>query len=103
MKNEKIVLEWKEGKKLYKTEVDRKAIYDIMDSIRKGFWDDNQISTKFCEDIIPEADGIFIDKDRNNQIDVPFIEYRIGNLRYVLTIIRYHKIIWSILNRYCAK
>ena len=101
MKKEPIIFEWYdkgENKKKIK-EVDRKEFFDIMYSIKKGFPNDNQVSTVLC-DIIPDVSTIFIDKDRNQQIDVPFIYYDLNGNQKVLEIIRYHKIIWSILNKY---
>ena len=96
-----ITLEWRENQKNYKKEIDRMKFYGVMNGIRNGFTDDNEVSTYFCKIIIPYADSIFIDKDRNAQLEVPFIQYTVGTVIKTIDIIRYHKIIWAILNRYC--
>lgn len=101
MKKESIIFEWKEKGKNYIKEIERQDFYNIFDSIRKGFSHDNEISTNLCENIIPYASKIFINKDRNNQINAPFIQYEIDEKTEILSIIRYHKIVWSILDGFC--
>jgi len=96
-----ITLRWRKDKKDYEKGIDRASFYAVMDGIRKGFSDDNEISSFFCDNIIGQVDKIFIDKDRIEQIDEPFIQYEIGNEKRILKIIRYHKIIWAILDGYC--
>ena len=101
MKKDPIVFEFRENQKTNLKEVDREDFFDIMYSIQKGFSGDNEISTFLCKEVIPDCTSILIDKDRNNQLDRPFIQYKIGDEVKVKEIIRYHKIIWSILDRYC--
>ncbi len=73
-----------------------------MDSIRKAFDDDNQISTALTK-VIPKTNSITINKDRNEQKDIPTIYYEVGGCEKAIDIIRYHKVIWAILNRYCTE
>ena len=54
------------------------------------------------ENVIPYADKIFIDKDYNDTQDIPMIIYEIDRKKNVLKIIRYHKIVWAILDKYCT-
>lgn len=100
--NEPIIAKSIKKGKLYKTEVDREKFLKIMESIRDGFQEDNEISTIFCK-IIPEISEILINEDRNKNLDVPFVTYEIGGEKKVLKIIRHHKIIWAILNVYCEE
>ena len=99
MKNEPIILKWREKGEDYEKEINRQELFNIMDSIRKGFSDDNAISTAFCESI-PDVVTIFINKDRNAEIDTPFIFFECEERKKALDIIRYHKVIWSIIDRY---
>ena len=103
MSNEILYLAWKENGGVDEKPINRELFYDVMDGIRKGFPDDNEISTIFCEKIIPEAEYIFVDKDRNKEMTAPFIQYKVNGETKVLEIIRYHKVIWALLDRYCQK
>lgn len=100
--NEKILIIWKENGKLNEKEVDRQKMFDIFNSLVNGFDTDNQISKKLIE-LIPIANGIIIDKDINSTQDVPFITVHTPKEVKVIKIIRYHKIVWSILNKYCTE
>ena len=71
-----------------------------MYSIKKGFDDDNRISSELVK-IIPDLISIQINKDRNDQIDVPIICCKTSKEEKIIHIIRHHKIIWAILNKYC--
>lgn len=51
--------------------------------------------------MIPNLISILINKDRNEQKDVPSIYCKGENYEKVIDIKRYHKIIWWILNQYC--
>lgn len=102
MKKEPIILKWVEQGKTHIKEVERQELYDVMDSIRKAFGDDNQISTTLTE-VIPKITSISINKDRNEQKDIPTIYYNINGQEKAIDIIRYHKVIWAILNRYCTE
>ena len=48
-------------------------------------------------------DKIIIDKDRNEQVDIPTIavKYEKDNDKHMIGIRRCHKIIWGIFNEYC--
>ena len=102
MKKEKIKLKWVINGYRHEKEVGRQEFYDIMNGIRKGFSGNNEISTFLCE-IIPYVSTILIDHDRNNQMENPFIMFEIDNKYEMLSIIRHHKIIWSILDGYCEE
>ena len=99
MRKDDLELNWLSKGKGYVKEVDRQAMYDVMDSIAKAFGHDNEISTVLCK-VIPDADWIFIDKDLNETKDIPFINCKVNGEVKVIEIIRHHKIIWSILNGY---
>ena len=45
-------------------------------------------------------DVLYIDKDRNNDVETPFVQYSVNEERCILNIKRSHKIIWAILNGY---
>ena len=96
---EKIILKWIKGSKERFREIDRQSFYDLMNSIKVAFQDDNRVSSFFC-DIIPRVEWIKINKDNNESRDIPFIEYGIDDETHILEIRRYHKIIWSILEGY---
>lgn len=102
MKTEPIILKWTEKGKEHIKEIDRKEFLNLMEGIKKAFSDDNQISTILVE-LIPELISISINKDRNEQKDVPSIFCVCERSEKVIDIIRYHKIIWAILNRYCME
>ena len=47
--------------------------------------------------------GFKINKDLNATQDVPSISYKVNGQRGMLKIIRYHKIVWAILDKYCSE
>ena len=102
MKKEPIILEWIEKGEKNKKEINRQEFYDLMEGIKNAFSDDNQISSILVE-LIPELISISINKDRNEQKDVPSIHCVGETQEREIDIIRYHKIIWAILNRYCVQ
>lgn len=102
MRKEPIILKWIEKCKTYEKEIDRQSMYDIMLAIRQGFNEDNQISSIMVE-YIPKLITIEINKDRNEQLEVPMICCINEDAVKVIKIIRHHKIIWEILNKYCTK
>lgn len=97
--NDSILLEWVEKNQTHQKQINRQDFYDIMNSIRKGFYDDNEISTIFVG-IIPDLVFLSINKDRNSQKEDPFVYCKTTKEEKTITIKRYHKIIWSILDRY---
>lgn len=101
MKKEPILIIFlTKGGNKYCKDIDRQKFYDLMNSVKLAFEYDNRISKFFCE-IIPEVNWIEIHKERNDQLDVPFIEYNIdGVSHHILEIKRHHKVIWSILDQY---
>ena len=102
MKKETINLQWIEKEKMYEREISRQYIIDIMKSLKNGFDENNEISKKMCE-VLPKTVSIMINKDRNEQLDIPMISLKVGENTYVLEIRRNHKIIWGILNEYCKE
>lgn len=102
MKKEPIILRWTEKEQVHEKKIDRQSMYNLMYAIKQGFNDDNQISTILVEDI-PKLVSIEINKDRNNQLEVPMINCIKEDGEEVIKIIRHHKIIWSILNKYCTE
>lgn len=102
MRKEPIILKWIEKGKVCEKEIDRQAMYDIMLAIKQGFDDDNEISSIMVE-YIPKLITIEINKDRNEQLEVPMICCINEDAVKVVKIIRHHKIIWSILNKYCTE
>ena len=102
MKGTKINLRWIADSRQYKKELNREKMYEVFEGLVNGFEGDNYISKKMISEIIPEADSIFINKDANSTQDVPSIAYKIDGKDYLLKIIRYHKIVWSVLDKYCT-
>ena len=102
MAEEFITMIWTENNITHIRNYKRQKIYDIMFGIKSGFDNDNRISTIFCEDIIPNTTEIVINKDRNKDMDYPFVQYKIDGEVQILKISRYHKIIWTILDKLCT-
>lgn len=102
MKDTKIIFRWTDDGIEKEKEIDRDKVYAVFDGLTKGFADDNKISKQLIT-IIPTVDVIAIDKDLNTTQDVPFIVAYIGDEIKVIKIIRYHKIVWTILNKYTSE
>ena len=99
---DKFVLKWIEKGKKHQILVSREKMLAVFEGIALGFSDDNVISKKLIE-LIPYVDEIKINKDLNETQDVPCITYMINGERGIIKIIRYHKIIWAILDKYCSE
>ncbi len=104
MKNTAIIYAWRKDGKDYQKEVNRVDFYSMFDGLAKGFEKigDNEISKKLTE-IIPQVDKIFINNDINETQDVPCIAYCTDGEEQLIKIKRRHKIVWSILNKYCTE
>ncbi len=102
MRKDPIILKWKENEQLHEKKIDRQSLYKIMYAIKQGFDDDNQISSILVE-YIPELVSIEINKDRNEQLNIPAVNCVTNEGEDLIYILRHHKIIWSILNRYCTE
>lgn len=104
MKKTAIIYSWKKDGEEHKKEISRKDFYDMFDGLKKGFAKsgDNEISKKMVE-IIPEIEEIYINKDINETQDVPSVVYTINGEKKMLKIMRYHNIVWSILEKYCTE
>ena len=103
MLEQKIMMIWRENGEKHEKQISRKNLLELMDSIKENFYWDNEISTILVK-MIPQIVSIEIDKDRNNEKDVPFIYCKLDNNEgKLIEIIRHHKIIWSILNKLCEE
>lgn len=81
----------------------KQQVISIMQAIKKGYPDNNEISTKLSE-ILPSTYVMVVNKDRNNSCpERPMIIcYTVNKEEYnVLTIMNHHKIIWAHLNEWC--
>ena len=103
MKSTAIELTWVHEGKKYMKELVREDFYAIFSGLVAGFRDDNVISQKMIQDIIPHADKIFINKDFNETQNIPTLVYFIGDEKNIFKIMRYHKIVWSILDKLCTE
>lgn len=97
-----IILKWVEKGKKQKKFVNREKMLAVFQGIAIGFSDDNEISKKLVE-LIPYVEEIKINKDLNETQDVPCITYKVNGEKEIIKIIRYHKIVWAILNKYCSE
>ena len=102
MKKTRIMFVWREKGKQKCRQLRRRPLYDVFNGLVKGFDGDNEISKKLVE-LIPEADSIIINKDINATQDVPFITVVTEEKTEMVKIRRYHKIVWSILDKYCTE
>ena len=102
-KEKPIILSWKEDGEWESKEISRKEIVELMETIKKSFDGNNEISTRLCQ-VLPNTIIIEIDKDRNiEKPEAPTIfciDYE-GN--HPITIKNNHRIIWGILNEYSRK
>ena len=103
MKSTQIDFIWIDDGKRHDKKLERKDLYAVFYGLAEGFQDDNQISKKMIEEILPVADSIVINKDQNSVEDVPAISYEVDGQTKLLKIIRYHKIVWAILDKYCTE
>lgn len=99
---DRIILKWVEKGKKHKKLICREKFLAVFEGIAIGFSDDNEISKKLVE-LIPYLEEIKVNKDLNETQDVPFITYKVNGEKGIIKIIRYHKIVWSILNKFCSE
>lgn len=97
-----IILKWKDKGCDYKKEIEKDLLINYMESTRKLFYNDNKISTILVE-WLPGVVSIIIDKDRNEQIDMPFIclELEDGKKKCIDIHRHYHSMIWEFFNKLC--
>lgn len=100
--NEKFKLKWIEQGKTYEKKLARFEVMTVFYGLYKGFAEDNEISEKLLK-IIPDVEWIRINKDHNETQEIPCITYKANGAVGVMKIIRHHKIVWAILNKYCNK
>ena len=101
--NDTIPVLWRENGINYSKTLNRADVEAVFKGLQEGFRDDNEIATVFVERIIPNAESIYINKDLNSTQDIPMVAYKIDNQLALVKVKRYHKIVWSILNKYCTK
>lgn len=102
--SKQIKILWTKNKKERQTIVEEESMMHVFQGIVKGFENDNEISKKLVNEIIPKVKEIQINYDFNETQDVPVIYCIMENQKEitVLKIKRYHKIVWSILDKYCS-
>ena len=102
--SKQIRIVWTKNKKERIALIERESMMNVFQGIAKGFEDDNEVSKKLVNNIIPNVEEIQINYDFNATQDIPVICCKMENQEkdIVLKIKRYHKIIWSILDKYCS-
>ncbi len=96
----KICLCWTRNGKKGTREIERESFFEIMEGLKDGFSDDNDISKKFIQ-LIPYMLEMKINFDINETKDVPLVQYETLSGVGAISIIRHHKIVWAILEGYC--
>lgn len=85
------------------TKVEREKMLKLFKEISNNFSNNNEISKQLVE-TIPSLKAIEIDRVRNAQCDVPFINCEMNDgTSKVIRILRWHKIIWGILDEFCRE
>ena len=83
--------------------VEREKMLNLFKEISNNFSANNEISNQLVE-IIPSLKAIEIDRVRNAQCDVPFINCEMNDgTSKVIRILRWHKIVWGILDEFCRE
>lgn len=83
--------------------VERERMLKLFEEISNSFSNNNEISKQLVE-TIPSLKAIEIDRVRNAQCDVPFINCEMNDgTSKVIRILRWHKIIWGILDEFCRE
>lgn len=101
MKAADIKLVWVQNNSRGEKLINRQRFIDIMASIKAGFDDNNEVSTELCE-LAEDVVEIRINKDRNDEMDTPFIIcLNEEGKTQMYKISRRHRIMWEILNGYC--
>ena len=100
---ETISFRWIKNGELGGREVSRVEMLSKFQELVKDYPDNNEIAIKMTE-IIPKVTQIKINFDLNKSQDVPCIAYKVDNeVVGILKILRHHKIVWGILNKYCQE
>lgn len=97
-----ITLKWVEKGQKHIKQVNRLEMLEKFKMLVKNYQDNNEISIKLTK-IIPTAREIRINKDYNLTQEIPCITYSINEVTGILKILRHHKIVWSVLDRYCQE
>ena len=80
--------------------INRENFWELMNSIKKNYVNNNEISSQLVE-LIPNTMGVEIYEDRNKEVDVPFIVVEtFDGEKIIVKIPRKHKIIWGILEEF---
>jgi len=104
MKQNIIVLQWKEKGKEFTRNISKEELINLMISIKTVFYSDNEISS-IMVNTLPKVNRIEINKDRNEQLDMPFICCICDDGEKELVKINraHHSIIWGIFNKLCRE
>lgn len=97
----KIKISWTREGVFHEKIIEKEPFLTLMESLKKGFPDENETSKKFVT-IIPELIEMRINFDINETRSIPMVQYStISEKIGVISIIRHHKIMWAILEGYC--
>lgn len=99
---EMFTMKWIEDGKEHEKELVRLNVMFAFKGLYHGFTDDHEISDKLLK-ILPDVKWIKINFDHNETQEVPCLTYQVNDTVGVLKIIRYHKIVWTILRKYCTE
>lgn len=96
-----IVINWREKNGEWRVKlIDRTKFTNLITSIKDGFSDNNEASSKLC-DILSKVIVICIDKKRNSENpESPKIECFTYDGVKTIVIQNVHKIIWGIFDEY---
>lgn len=100
---EVIVFKVMENNQLRIRSKSKQQMIAIMQSIKKNYPDNNEISTKMC-DLLPDMYSVLINEDRNNSCpENPIIvAYLVNETKFkVINIKNSHKIIWAHIKEWC--
>ena len=98
--NEFILLTVVRGEETTTNKLNRKDFFELMESIRRNYINNNEISSRFVR-VIPEVKAMYINDIRNKELDTPFIGLEmLDGARTTISIPRHHKIIWGILDEF---
>ena len=99
MDDSKILFKWKTNYFMHSRKIERAKLLSVFQGLVDGFEDDNEISKAFVR-LIPDSTIIYIDNDANATQEIPLvIFFADNNDEAIIKVIRYHKIVWSILNK----
>ena len=90
-----ISVKWKNKNEIRSRRWKLDHLYETMKGYQKGFPDDNQYASIFVK-LLPQINQVFIDYDRNEDLQVPEIHYaKINYERGTVPVPRTHTLIWD--------